>query len=239
MLRPSLLLIAGILVHPSTYAQVIQRDIGDFSLKLGTTPSRSMAAGLVQPSTGTSFNGGLDLTHDSGLYFGQWSPSMGLTPTSELEVDSYMGYKHPFDNTLGYEVGVIQYSYPDLDVADTHAFYAGLRVLDRRFGVAFNNTPDVQNSTLFADLGGLPLLNVGFTMKVSNHQLSTPFTIGEGQEVRGFNDWSLQMSRPLGGFDLNFIYSGSDLSGANCAAYSGQNGQCDSMFMVKAEHTFF
>jgi uncharacterized protein (TIGR02001 family) len=239
MLRPSLLLIAGILVHPSTYAQVIQRDIGDFSLKLGTTPSRSMAAGLVQPSTGTSFHGGLDLTHDSGLYFGQWSPSMGLSPTSELEVDSYMGYKHPFDNTLGYEVGVIQYSYPDLDVADTHAFYAGLRILDRRFGVAFNNTPDVQNSTLFADLGGLPLLNVGFTMKVSNHQLTTPFTIGEGQEVRGFNDWSLQMSRPLGGFDLNFSYSGSDLSGANCAAYSGQNGQCDSMFMVKAEHTFF
>jgi uncharacterized protein (TIGR02001 family) len=239
MLRPSWLLIAGLVVHPSLYAQVFQRDIGDFDLKLGTTPSRSMAAGLVQPSTGSSFHGGLDLTHESGLYFGQWSPSMGLTSSSNLEVDSYVGFKHPFDNALGYEVGVIQYSYPEVDAPSTHAFYAGLRVMDRRFGAAFNNTPDSQNSTLFADLGGLPLLDVGFTMKVSNHQLTTPFTIGEGQEVRAFNDWSLQMSRPIGSFDLNFIYSGSDLSGANCAAYSGQNGQCDSLFMLKAQHAFF
>lgn len=239
MLRPSLVLLAGILVHPATYAQVIQRDIGDFNLKLGTTPSRSMAVGLVQPSTGSSFHGGLDLTHDSGLYFGQWSPSMGLNSSSDLEIDSYVGFKHPFDNVMGYEVGVIQYSYPDVDVASTHAFYAGLRVNERRFGAAFNNTPSSQNSTLFADLGGLPLLDMGFTMKVGNHQFSTPFTIGEGQEVRAFNDWSLQMSRPWGAFDLDFIYSGSDLSGANCAAYSGQNGQCDSLFMVKAQHTFF
>ncbi|RZA10191.1 MAG: hypothetical protein EOP02_35005, partial [Proteobacteria bacterium] len=123
MLRPSWLLIAGLAVHPSLYAQVIQRDIGDFNLKLGTTPSRSMAAGLVQPSTGSSFHGGLDLTHDSGVYFGQWSPNMGLASSSNLEVDSYLGYKHPFDNSLGYEVGVIQYSYPEVDAPSTHALY--------------------------------------------------------------------------------------------------------------------
>jgi uncharacterized protein (TIGR02001 family) len=239
MLKPGLLLMAGLLAQQTAFAQVIQRELGDFDLKLGTSPSRSMAQGLVQPSTGTSFHGGLDLTHDSGLYFGQWSPSVGLTDTSTFEIDSYMGYKHPFDNTMGYEVGVIQYSYPDLDTPDSHALYAGLRVLGSRFGAAFNTAVDSRSSTLFADLGGLPILDLGVTFKVSNHQLNTPFTIGEGSEVRGFNDWSLQLSRPISGIDFNFIYTGSDLSGASCSAYSGQNSQCDGVFTLKAEHAFF
>ena len=74
--------------HPSAHAQVIERELGDFSLKLGTTPSRTMAQGLVTPGNADStFHGGLDLTHDSGFYFGQWSPSTGLSPDTSLEVD--------------------------------------------------------------------------------------------------------------------------------------------------------
>jgi len=237
MLRSGVFIMAGLLAAPSAFAQVMQRELGDFNLKLGTSPSRTMAQGLVQPTATGSFHGGLDLTHDSGLYFGQWSPSMGLNST--LEVDSYMGFKQPFDDTLGYEVGVIQYSYPEVDTPSTQAFYAGLRVLDSRFGAAFNNTPSSRNSTLFANLGGLPLLDMGFSVRVSNHQLSTPFTIGAGEEVRGFNDWSLQLSRPFAGLNLNFIYTDSDLRGAGCSAYSGQNSQCDSVFTVKAEHALF
>ena len=95
MLKPFLFLLSGLLSSSVANAQIFQRELGDFDLKLGTTPSRSMAQGLVKPSTIGSFHGGLDLSHDSGFYFGQWSPSMGLSQGNNLEVDSYMGLNNP------------------------------------------------------------------------------------------------------------------------------------------------
>lgn len=116
MLKTCIFLIAALAASPLAEAQIFQRELGDFDLKLGTTPSRSMAQGLVKPTSPGSdaFHGGLDLSHDSGLYVGQFSPNMGLSSASNLEIDSYMGFKHPFDQTLGYEVGLIHYSYPSL-----------------------------------------------------------------------------------------------------------------------------
>ena len=67
MLKPLFLLLASLLWCSVAHAQVFQRELGDFDLKLATTPSRSMAQGLVKPSTTGSFHGGLDLSHDSGL----------------------------------------------------------------------------------------------------------------------------------------------------------------------------
>ena len=64
----SCLLLVGLLACSSVHAQIFQRELGDFDLKLGTTPSRSMAQGLVKPAAVGSFHGGLDLSHDSGLY---------------------------------------------------------------------------------------------------------------------------------------------------------------------------
>ena len=59
---------------------------------------------------------------------------MGLSPSSNLEVDSYLGFKQPFDQTLGYEVGMIHYSYPQLDTLDSQEFFGGLTLLGSRFG---------------------------------------------------------------------------------------------------------
>lgn len=108
------LFIGALFVCQSVSAQVLERDLGAFDLKLATTPTRSMAQGLVTPSGGSgSFHGGLDLTHESGFYFGQWAPNMGFASDTGMELDSYMGFKKPFDSTLGYELGMIRYSYPD------------------------------------------------------------------------------------------------------------------------------
>ncbi|WP_449441075.1 TorF family putative porin [Pseudomonas migulae] len=238
MLKPFLFLLSGLLSSSVANAQIFQRELGDFDLKLGTTPSRSMAQGLVKPSTIGSFHGGLDLSHDSGFYFGQWSPSMGLSQGNNLEVDSYMGFKHPFDQTLGYEVGMIRYSYPKVDTLDTQELFGGLTLLGSRFGAAFSNDPDKQNSTVFADLGGNQPFGVGISMKYTTHQLNTPVSV-DGGYVGSFTDWSLTLSRPFMGIDLDLIYSDSSLSGSDCSAYSGHNSQCDGLVTLKAEHAFY
>lgn len=174
MRTSSRLLLAGLLVCSTVHAQIFQRELGDFDLKLGTTPARSMAQGLVKPAAVGSFHGGLDLSHNSGLYFGQYAPSMGITPGKDLEVDSYIGFKQPFDQTLGYEVGMIHYSYPEVDTLDSQELFGGLTLLGSRFGVALSNDPDKQNNTLFADLGGNQPFGIGVSMKYTTHQLNTP-----------------------------------------------------------------
>jgi len=238
MLKPSLFLLASLLWYSVAQAQVFQRELGDFDLKLATTPSRSMAQGLVKPSTTGSFHGGLDLSHDSGFYVGQWSPSMGLSPSSNLEVDSYMGFKQPFDHSLGYEVGMIHYSYPKVDTLDSQELFGGLTFLDSRFGAAFSNDPDKQNSTVFADLGGNQPFGIGISMKYTTHQLNTPVSV-DGGYVGSFTDWSVKLSRPFMGVDLDLIYSDSSLSGNSCSAYSGHNSQCDGLVTLKAERAFY
>jgi uncharacterized protein (TIGR02001 family) len=238
MLKPSLFLLASLLWYSVAQAQVFQRELGDFDLKLATTPSRSMAQGLVKPSTTGSFHGGLDLSHDSGFYMGQWSPSMGLSPSSNLEVDSYMGFKQPFDQSLGYEVGMIHYSYPKVDTLDSQELFGGLTLLGSRFGAAFSNDPDKQNSTLFADLSGNQPFGIGVSLKYTTHQLNTPVSV-DGGYVGSFTDWSVKLSRPFMGIDLDLIYSDSSLSGSDCSAYSGHNSECDGLVTLKAAHSFY
>lgn len=238
MFKPSLFLLGSLLWCSVAPAQVFQRELGDFDLKLATTPSRSMAQGLVKPSTSGSFHGGLDLSHDSGFYVGQWSPSMGLSPSSNLEVDSYMGFKQPFDHSLGYEVGMIHYSYPEVDTLDSQELFGGLTLLGSRFGAAFSNDPDKQNSTLFADLSGNQPFGIGISLKYTTHQLNTPVSVDDGY-VGSFTDWSVKLSRPFMGIDLDLIYSDSSLSGSDCSAYSGHNSQCDGLVTLKAAHSFY
>ena len=240
MLKPCIFLVSALLASPLAEAQVFQRELGDFDLKLGTTPGRSMAQGLVKPTTpgSNSFHGGLDLSHASGLYFGQFSPSMGLSPASKLEVDSYMGFKRPFDQTLGYELGMIHYSYPKLSPLDSQEFYGGLNLLGNRFGVSLGNDPDRRDSTLFADLGGTQPFGIGVSMKYTTHQLGAPASV-EGGSIRSFSDWSVKFSRPWMGVDLDLIYSDSNLNGSDCSAYSGHNSQCDGLLTLKAERSFY
>jgi len=241
VLKTCIFLACALLASPLAEAQVFQRELGDFDLKLGTTPSRSMAQGLVKPTSAGSdaFHGGLDLSHDSGLYFGQWSPSMGLSSTTNLEVDSYMGFKHPFDQTLGYELGMIHYSYPKLSPLDSQEFYGGLTLLGNRFGAAFSNDPDRRDSTLFADLGGTQPFGIGVSIKYTTHQLGSPVSVTDGGSISNFSDWSVKFSRPVMGVDLNLIYSDSSLSGGDCSAYYGHNSQCDGLLTLKAERSFY
>lgn len=238
-MRPSsCLLLVSLFASASAPAQVFQRELGDFDLKLGTTPSRSMAQGLVKPAAVGSFHGGLDLSHDSGLYVGQYAPSMGLTPGKDLEIDSYIGFKQPFDQVLGYEVGMIHYSYPSVDTLDSQELFGGLTLLGSRFGVALSNDPDKQNNTLFADLSGNQPFGIGVSMKYTTHQLNTPVAV-DGGYVSSFTDWSVKLSRPFMGVDLDLIYSNSSLSGDDCSAYSGHNSQCDGLVTLKAARAFY
>lgn len=239
MVRHLLTLTAALLFCAPLSAKQIQRQLGDFAFKLSTQGSRSMAQGLISPSAVGAFHGGVDVSHSSGLYMGQFAPSLGLSPNSTLKLDSYFGYKRRFDESLGFEAGLIHYSQPNLADSESYALYGGFSTLDSRFAGAWRNDPDNRTGTLLVDVGRLPLFEMDLTLKVAHHRLGTPFTIGDGSQVDHFNDWSLALSRPWLGVDLDLIYSSSDLQGAGCVVYAGMNNYCESMLMLKAQRSFF
>jgi uncharacterized protein (TIGR02001 family) len=232
--------VIAMMICPPAFAQVMERTVGDFDIKLGTSPIRSMAQGLVSPVGGAnSFHGGLDLTHESGLYFGQWTPSLGVTEGSTLEIDTYAGFKKPFDDTLGYELGLIRYSHPDTKQLDSYEFYSGFRVLDKRFGTAFSSDLGRSVSTVFIDLGDIEQLGLGVRMQYATHQFTSPQIGSNGATVTGFNDWSVNVSRSWMGVDMNLTYSGSTLDPNDCSLYSGHNQRCEQAVVLKAVRSFF
>lgn len=235
--KPILALLAGATM--TTHAQTLERELGDFELKLGSTPSRSMALGLVHPERIGAFYGGFDLTHPDGWYLGNWSPSAGVLEHSRLELDSYLGYKRASDETLGYEFGLIRYSFPRLEEFDRHELYAGISLQDSRLGAAWSLAPERRDGTLLLDLDLLHPLNLDMTLKYANHALDRPVYLSDGGSVQRFNDWSLNLSRPWLGLRVGVTYSGSDLRGTSCSAYSGQNAYCDDSLMFRLEHPLF
>lgn len=221
--------------HPS----VLERELGAYDLSLGTTPSRSMAQGLVQPQSAGTFHGGLDLAHESGWYFGQWAPSLGVLPGHHTEWNTYVGYRQRFDDALGYEVGAIHYSRPGFSHLDSQDVYAGLTFAERRLGLAVSNDPNRLDSTLLADFGHLDALGLSVTLRYGHHLLDSPAVLNDGRQVKLFNDWSLNLSRPWLGIDLNMSYSNSSLNGEECVAYAGRNNQCEGWFFFKASRSIF
>ena len=219
--------------------EVVEREVGQFDLRLGTAPTRSMAQGLVNPSTASTFRGGLDLTHESGWYVGQWAPSMGIIEGNQLELDSYIGYvQHRFDQAPGYELGVIRYSFPELDGADRHEYYAGFNLAGSRIGGALSSRPGRTDSTLLLELGAVSPLDLDLRLKYASHSMDSPM-YNPGGSVEVFNDWSMNLSRPWLGVRLDFSYTDSSLRGRECGVYSGQNSYCERYFMFKAERSLF
>lgn len=229
------LVLGGCASQPAT----VERQVGQFDLKLGTAPARSMAQGLVQPTTASTFRGGVDLTHDSGLYVGQWAPSIGLLEDTQLELNSYIGYAQPrLDDRPGYELGVIRYSFPEIEAWNREEYYAGFNLGSSRLGGALSSSLGRTDSTLFLELGSLWPLDVGVRVKYASHSMDSPMYY-PGGSVRVFDDWSLNLSRRLLGVQMDFSYTDSSLRGAQCGVYPGQNAYCEGFMMLKAERSFF
>ena len=70
--------------------------------------------GFTQTNYGAALQGGIDITHSSGFYVGNWNSNVAqdLYNGASLEMDFYGGFKGEVAPGLGYDVGAIYYYYP-------------------------------------------------------------------------------------------------------------------------------
>jgi len=90
------------------------------SANVGAT-SNYVWRGITQSADGAAVSGGLDYSHDSGLYVGTWTSS---TAWGSPEIDLYGGYAHTFGG-VSLDVGLTRYYYPTDVNGGTAAAFGG------------------------------------------------------------------------------------------------------------------
>jgi len=105
--------------------------------------SQYIFRGMTQTGGKPALQGGVDLTHSSGLYAGAWASNISWLRDSygtgsayyskdgHLELDIYGGYRYTFANGVGIDVGALRYQYegkriPGMVDANTTEIYGAV-----------------------------------------------------------------------------------------------------------------
>ena len=140
--------------------------------------------GISQSNTRPAVQGGLDFTHKSGLYLGNWNSNVSQWTAPNgggTEMDFYAGFKKEISG-VGFDLGTIYYYYPgarwgtDLtkpaaaavnkNYWNTHEVYFGLgygplsfktsyTLSDRYFGIGKENDTSLQTAATSSSKGTL------------------------------------------------------------------------------------
>jgi uncharacterized protein (TIGR02001 family) len=70
--------------------------------------------GITQTALDPALQGSLDFAMDSGWYIGAWASNVDFGPADvDYEVDLYTGFSGSSEGGLGWDAGIIYYTYPD------------------------------------------------------------------------------------------------------------------------------
>jgi uncharacterized protein (TIGR02001 family) len=84
----------------------------ELSANLGVA-SNYYFRGITQTDDKAAVSGGIDYTHDSGLYLGTWMSNVDFGGKEDVEVDGYAGFGGDIGDTgLGYDLSAWYYWYP-------------------------------------------------------------------------------------------------------------------------------
>jgi len=196
-----------------------------------TLTSDYMYRGISQTDNGPAIQGGFDLEHSSGFYAGIWASNLDFSTdttndNSDIEIDYYAGVAGEFSNKIGWDVGVLYYSYPsssdadngDYDFTEVYgslsydfgpaALTGGLAYSSDFFG---SNTGDATYVTLDVDV---PLPN---EFALNLHYGDQSIDGENGNDDGDYDEWKVGLSRSFGGFDFALDYHDTDLDDNNLA----------------------
>lgn len=192
-----------------------------------------MYRGTSQTANLPSISGGLDVSHESGLYAGAWASNIdgsgAVFTTSTMELDVYGGYTSEIGSTgIGYDVGLLYYVYPGQATGADYNFLEGYAGFSYDFtdklsaGVTFRATPDWQGATGEGyNVEGS--LDYALPYDVTLSGMVGHQTVDENA-TWGTPDWtyySVGLTKTLGPFDFNVSYVDTDMSTTDC--FGGSN----------------
>jgi uncharacterized protein (TIGR02001 family) len=146
-----------------------------------------------------AIQGGIDLSHDSGIYLGTWGSSIDEDTVGfgHTELDIYGGWSGELTDGLALDVGVLYYMYPNAGIDDTDyiEFYTSLGFTlgpaEATVGAAYAPKQDslggTDNLYIYTDVGvGIP----GTPISISGHLGYTDGFLTFTSDGDAF-DWSI------------------------------------------------
>ncbi|WP_158249290.1 TorF family putative porin [Amnimonas aquatica] len=166
--------------------------------------------GISQTSSGPAVQGGLTLSHDSGLYAALWGSSINFAD-SGLELDPSVGYAFSAGG-LDFDVGVLQYGYPgskEDDLAFTEV-YGSVAYAGAKLGVAYSpNFFGASGKATYTYVSyGTEVGGLGLTAYVGYQTIEDNATYG----AEDYIDYKLALSKEVSGLTFEVAYIGTDLS---------------------------
>ena len=190
--------------------------------------SQYRVRGLMQTNSEPAIQGGLDLSHSSGFYVGNWNSSITwLSDSAPVEMDFYGGYTRKIMGDLTADVGAIRYyypgSYPGSLAPNTTELYLGLgygavsfkysQSLTNLFGI-----PESKGSQYYDFKGSVPTGVWG--LMVDGH---VGYQKVSGMADASYTDWLLGVSKSWdNGFSASLAYIDTN---ADHAIYTNRQGK--------------
>ncbi len=205
--------------------------------------------GIAQTFLKPALQGGVDYSHSSGIYLGNWNSNVNEGagfPAGNLEMDFYGGWKKSWGD-FGIDLGAIYYYYPGSDANLT----AGTAFVNPR-NAALIHTGTVDNKELyigaswkFLSLKYYHSVDDYFSLpgtKNSNYiDLSASYDLGNGWGINGhvgrlklkgwhvgtdatngdYTDWKVGVTKDVSGWVFGVAYVDTNAKGSCSAANPG------------------
>ncbi|MCR9129102.1 MAG: TorF family putative porin [Alphaproteobacteria bacterium] len=171
-----------------------------------------------------ALQGGLDAGWESGFYVGTWGSSIEPVGNSELELDLYAGFSSETASGIGYDIGVLVYTYPGASDTEYLEIYGSLSKtlgpIAHSVGVAWapeqDNIGGDDNLYLYysgeAPLGGVEGLTAVFGVGWESGVFGDPD--GDGDDKVDFT-LGLVLSRLGLDFGLTYVDTTEDTPGSD------------------------
>lgn len=216
----------------SAYANeplVKEDDIpGDFSANLALT-SEYFFRGMSQSDDNAALQGGFDysleLDKRASLYLGVWGSNVNFTDAN-VEIDIYGGLSGEVSG-LGWDVGGIYYYYPGAHESNNYEFGEASVALSYDFGpvstaLSLNYSPDYFGSSGDAEYLKLGVdVPLGKYVTASGHVAKQWIDDNATFGTPDYVDYSIGATVNVAGFDINLMWTDTDMSNAECPDLCG------------------
>lgn len=198
--------------------------------------------GITQTSAKPAIQGGIDYSHSSGIYLGNWNSNISSGagfPSGNLEMDFYGGWKKSWGD-LGLDIGYIYYYYPGSNAntaagttfanprnpantfngtVDNKEIYIGgsWKWLSAKYYYSvgdYFSLPGTKGSN-YLDISGTYDLGAGWGLvgHVGSFRLKG-WNVGTDATNGNYTDWKLGVTKDLGGWVLGASYIDTNAKGS-------------------------
>ena len=169
-----------------------------------------------------ALQGSIDFASDSGFYAGAWASNLDYGPgvDGEIKLDLYLGWAGETAGGLGWDAGIVWYTYPDSSSSQTESkildypeIYAAISHGPFEFKQWYTNDyGGGEQDALYSEVNASFELPSGFTLN-----LHGGYNYGEyfNDNWTEFFDFSAGVGYTVGHFDMELKITGTDLSGSD------------------------